>query len=81
MSYTLLSQTRPKARKRYWCIWCPEHIEAGEVHVHEVSKYYGELQDQRWHLECLEAATRHFHETQEYEFEEHACKRGTAEER
>jgi hypothetical protein len=80
MSYELISETKPKARKEYSCIWCPEKIEAGAEHVHEVSKYDGELQDHRWHPECRAAATVYFRESGEEEFSPHECKRGTTEE-
>lgn len=81
MSYQLLSETKPKARKPYRCIWCPEQIAKGEVHVHEVSKYEGEFQDHRWHPECKAASDEFFRKFGEEEFEAHACKRGTMEER
>ena len=78
--YEIISETRPKARKQYNCIWCPEKIQKGEVHFHEVSKYDGEFQDHRWHLECEKAAQAWFRESRETEFEPHACKRGTNDE-
>ena len=28
----LLSETRPKARKRYWCGWCHSTIEPGQTY-------------------------------------------------
>lgn len=28
----LLSETRPKARKRYWCGWCHSAIEPGQIY-------------------------------------------------
>ena len=77
MSYQLISETRPKARKQYDCIWCVEKIAAGEAHIHEVSKYDGELQDHRWHPECHEAAQTYFRESGEEEFGAHECKRGS----
>ena len=80
MNYQLLSDTEPVARKEYQCIWCPEKIEKGTKHRHEVSKYDSELQDHRWHLECAKASQEYFHESGEEEFEPHACKRGTLEE-
>lgn len=77
MSYQLLSSTEPKARKPYRCEWCPEWILKGDVHVHEVSKFDGDLQDMRLHKECYEAAKIYFIESNEDTFEPHACKRGT----
>jgi hypothetical protein len=75
MSYQLLSRTEPKARKEYRCIWCPEKILKGEAHVHEVSKFDGELQDHRWHPECLAACG-----SDDDSFCPHECKRGSTEE-
>jgi hypothetical protein len=79
MSYELIAETRPKARKAYRCIWCVEPIGKGEVHVHEVSKFDGELQDHRWHPECQDAARTHFRETGEDEFQARQCLRGSTE--
>ena len=80
MSYILLSETEPKARKEYHCIWCPEKIAKGEKHVHESSKYDGDFQDHRWHLECRKAADEFFREHGEEGFMPHSCKRGTNDE-
>lgn len=79
MSYQLICETKPKARKEYPCIWCVEKIQKGEVHIHEISKYCGDLQDHRWHPECRLAATKFFHESKEEEFEPGVCKRGSTE--
>lgn len=79
MSYQLLSLTRPTARKQYRCIWCPEDILTGEVHVNEFSVYCGEPQDLRWHPECYEASRKYFSESGEEEFSPHENKRGSLE--
>lgn len=76
MSYQLLSKTTPRAMKEYRCIWCPEKIEKSAVHVHEVSKYDGELQDNRWHPECWIAAQQWFIEYRAEEFSPHEFERG-----
>lgn len=80
MSYQLISQTTPKARREYDCIWCVEKIAKGETHVHEISKYDGDLQDHRWHPECLKAPETYFRESGGDEFSPHECKRGSIEE-
>jgi len=80
MSYQLLSETNPVARKEYRCIWCPEKILKGEKHYHEVSKYDGDFQDHRWHEECKAAADLFFRKHGEEEFDPHSNKRGTSEE-
>jgi hypothetical protein len=48
-----ISRSKPKARKQHRCIWCGEPIMVGEVHEHSVSKYMSDLQDHRFHLECV----------------------------
>lgn len=59
MSYQLIKETFPVARKQHRCIWCGEAILIGEKHRHEISKF-DELQDHRWHVECQEASTEYF---------------------
>lgn len=56
MSYTLLSQTYPKARKVHRCIWCGQKIDKGETYVNEHSVFDGEMQNHHWHHECLDYA-------------------------
>jgi hypothetical protein len=56
VSYTLLSQTKPTARKVHRCIWCGEAIPKGEQYVSERSVYDDEFQHHHWHQECLENA-------------------------
>lgn len=53
MSFTLLSETRPKARKDHRCIWCGEKILKGNIYVAERSVFDGEMQNHHWHEECL----------------------------
>jgi hypothetical protein len=55
MSYRLLSETSPKARKQYRCVWCGERINVGERHAHERSIFDGEFQNHRFHHECIDA--------------------------
>lgn len=81
MSYQLISETKPRARKDYRCVWCPEPILKGELHIHECSKYCGDIQDLRWHPECRDAAQAFFREYGEEEFPPHEFKRGTMDER
>lgn len=60
MSYTLLSESFPKARKEHRCIWCGQTIQIGEKYRREKSVYDGEFQDHKWHLECNEDSVEHF---------------------
>lgn len=77
MSYQLLSKTEPVARKTYTCIWCGEPVPQGALHIHEASKFNGDFQDHRWHLECYVASREHFAE--EDEFMAYDFHRGTIE--
>ena len=67
MSYQLIRETFPVARVKHRCIWCGQSVLVGEKHRHEISKY-DELQDFRWHLECVEAAKAYFKSSWEEEF-------------
>lgn len=67
MSYQLIEETKPKARKPHRCIWCGQQIEVGETYLREKSSYDQNLQDHKWHLEC-NAAAREEH-AGEYEWE------------
>jgi hypothetical protein len=80
MSYTLLSETLRKARKEHRCIWCPEKINAGEQYQDERSVYDGQMQDHKWHPECLVAAKEFFIIERDAEFMPHEFDRGTHDE-
>lgn len=58
MSWQLLSETTPRARKQHRCEWCPEPIEVGEKHARYVGIFDGDLQVTRMHTECLDASVR-----------------------
>ena len=79
MSYQLLSETTPKARKDYVCIWCGEAIPKATVHEYKVGKYDGELQCDRFHPECSKASTKHFREEGAEEFIPYDFNRGSTE--
>ena len=55
MSYQLISEAHPVARKEYKCIWCGEKILKGEKYLYRFYKYEGDLNSGRMHLECEEA--------------------------
>lgn len=59
MSYQLIKETFPVARKQHRCIWCGESIVTGEKYCHEISKY-DDLQNHHWHLECHTDAAEYF---------------------
>ena len=44
-----------RGRKPYRCEWCGEHIEKGETHQHVSTRYDGDFQCYRMHLECADA--------------------------
>lgn len=60
MSYQLLSDSHPKARKDHLCIWCGQKIPAGTVYYAERSVFDGEMQNHHWHEECKDAADDYF---------------------
>lgn len=68
MTYALLAESFPTARKRHRCIWCGQHIAPGEKYRREKSVYDGEMQDFKWHPECAEAQQEEGRETGEWEF-------------
>ena len=74
MSYTLLSETRPKARKDHRCIWCGQVIPKGSEYVSERSVFDGEMQNHHWHEECLDSARENNDEC-EWEFEPYGNER------
>ncbi len=56
MSFEVISDTTPVARKQHRCVWCGEPILKGQKHFHQVGKMYGDIQANRWHFECFDAA-------------------------
>ena len=81
MSFQLIKETWPRARKEHRCIWCHEQIVPGEVHCHSVSTYCGDFQYMRLHRECCEAASEFVKNSRDDEFDPGSFKRGTCEER
>lgn len=59
LTYQLIRESTPVARKPHRCIWCGEAILVGVKHWHEISKY-DVLQNHRWHQECREASCEYF---------------------
>lgn len=79
MSYELLSQSRPIARKPHTCDWCGDDILKGERYEVHTGFYNGEFQTSRFHAECVDPCMEHCRENEE--FTPRAFKRGTTEER
>lgn len=65
----VLSETNPVARRPHRCIWCGQAIPKGERHQHIILKYFGDLQNQRWHFECAKKADQMRREDHEHEFD------------
>lgn len=78
MSWDLISDTRPVARKNYKCIWCGEKIPIGEKHVHTISNYCGDFQNHRFHNECNDAMDEHCSKQHDGEFEPYRNERPLA---
>lgn len=68
MSYTLLSESHPVARKKHRCIWCGESIQPGEKYRRERGVFDGNMQDFAWHPECAQAQLDEIRATGEPEF-------------
>lgn len=79
MSYSLISKTRPVARKDHRCIWCGENIPKGEQYVSERSTYDDEFQNHHWHIECLIYA-QDVSDENPWEFSPYENERGVKEE-
>ena len=58
MSYTQLSESRHVARKKHVCMWCGQHINAGEQYIRLSGVYDGDFQVNKFHPECDEACTQ-----------------------
>lgn len=60
MSYRLLGEFRPIARKAHKCIWCGEAITAGERYLRERSVCENGMQNFAWHFACNNVAQNDF---------------------
>lgn len=78
MSYTLLSETFPVARKQHRCIWCGEAILPGEKYRDERSIFDGSFQHHKWHPECSGAQQDEYDADYGGEFEAHQNERPSA---
>lgn len=58
MSFTLLSESEPKAKKSHRCEWCGQAIEQGEKYYRYSAISDGDMQCTKLHLECRDAMTR-----------------------
>lgn len=81
MSFDLLSQSYPIARKEHICEWCGEKIEKGEKYYRYVGFYDGNFQNTPLHLECAEAMDKHLKEDMDDEYTPYSFKRGSVEEK
>lgn len=82
MSFTELSHATRKARKEHRCEWCGEKIEKGQDYFNYTGIGDGGFQNNKVHLECLNAMHEHFSfDTFDDEFMPYQFKRGSTEER
>jgi len=58
MSWELIENTTPVARKEYRCEWCGEPILKKEKHYKETGKFEGEFTSYRMHMECKDAVSK-----------------------
>ena len=59
MSYQEIRHYSLIARKPHRCIWCGEPIQKGDLHIRIKSKFDGDLQDHRFHGECVDPCHEH----------------------
>ena len=57
------------AKKLHKCIWCGEAIPAGMKYRHEFSKYCGDVQNHKFHLECYTSMQKYIDAEEDGEFE------------
>lgn len=81
MSFTLLDEKHPIARKDYICEWCSEKILKGEKYYRYKGIYEGRFQDTCMHLECEDASSKYFKNNTCDDFAPYQFKRGSQEER
>ena len=77
MTYSLIRESFPIARKPHRCIWCGETIATGMKYRHEISRY-DVMQNFHWHMECDADAADYFRECGESEFQPYTAERPTA---
>lgn len=58
MSFTMLSETRPKARKAHRCCWCWQDIVKDETYYRFTGVCDGDFQCTKLHAECEAAMDR-----------------------
>jgi hypothetical protein len=56
MSFTLIGESKQRARKAHRCSWCGQPIPVGEVYLRTRFVFEGYPGSNRFHLECDKAA-------------------------
>lgn len=79
MSFDLLSESYPKARKEHICEWCGEKILKNETYYRYTGLHDGDFQSTPLHLECKKAMQKDLLENGQEEYEPFAFKRGSME--
>lgn len=79
MSYNSLSENQVKGRKKYFCSWCGEVINKGEVHKTRTYIFDGDFNSSREHLECAKAMQLVNWDNCDGSYEQHSYKRGSTE--
>jgi hypothetical protein len=77
VTYALLSESFPVARKQHRCIWCGEAIPVGEKYRRERSVYDGNLQNFAWHPECAQDQQDELAAGGDAEFMQYSAERAT----
>jgi len=69
MSFTLLSESTPKARKSHVCDWCGELIEKSTTYYRYSGNNSGDFQCTKMHLECRDAMDRDIKDYDSWDYE------------
>jgi hypothetical protein len=56
MSFTLIGESKRRARIAHRCSWCGQPIQVGEVYVRTRFVFEGDPGSNKFHLECDKAA-------------------------
>jgi hypothetical protein len=79
MGYVLLSESCPKARKDYMCIWCGQKIIKGDVYYRRSGAWEGSVATDQWHPECNQASVESARINHDDEFDRYENERPSKE--
>lgn len=80
MSWEQIDRRAVTTRKDHTCVWCPDKIMSGTRYELDVGLCKGDFQENKYHLECRDAADRFCRDNPGECFDPGSFKRGTTEE-